>query len=120
MGAVEGRRDAVVEGIRVPREPSTRSEARGYPLERPAPVGPGRQMEERPERAVDELDGLVELEVAHVAETQVELDARLRGVRTCLLEHRRRGVDPDDGPTRRPGDRDRHPPVPDRELHERA
>ena len=70
-------RDPVVERERVPGEPSARPERRGDALERAAAVGPGRQVQERAERAVDQRRRLVEREVAHVALAQVELDARL-------------------------------------------
>ena len=113
-------RDPVVEGERVPREPAVRPERRGDALERASAVGPGREVQERAERAVDERGRLVEREVAHVALAQVELDARLGRAGAGLLEHRRRGVDPDDLPAGRLRDRNGDAAVPDGELDERA
>ena len=51
-------------------------------------------MEERAERAVDERGRLVELEVADVAEPEVEVGVE----RPRLFEHRGRRVDADHGP----------------------
>ena len=116
---VEARRDVVVEGKRVPGEPPARPERRGDALERAAAVGPGRQVQQRAERAVDQRRRLVEGEVAHVALAQVELHARLGRTRAGLLEHRRRGVDADHPPAGRLRDRDRDPTVPDRQLDQR-
>ena len=117
--AVQARRDPVVEGEGVPGEPPARPERGGDALEGAAAVGPGRQVQERPERAVDQRRRLVQGEVAHVALAQVELHARLGRTGTGLLEHRRRRVDADDRPAGRLRDRDRHPPVPDRQLDQR-
>src|SRR6516162_2973772 len=53
------RGDVVVEGKGVPGEPSSRSERSGDPVKGTAAVGPGRQMQQRPERAVDQCRWLV-------------------------------------------------------------
>ena len=77
-------------------------------------------MEERAEGAVDQRRRLVQLELAHVAVPQLELDARGVGARSGLGEHRLREVDADDsaaGGLRR-GNRD--PSGPDGELDDRA
>jgi hypothetical protein len=118
--AGEARGDAVVEGERVPGEPSVRLERRGDALEGAPAVGPGRQMEERAERAVDKRGRLVEREVAHVGLAQIELDTRFGGTIARLREHRGRQIDADDRATGRQRDRDRHPAVADRELDERS
>ena len=109
-------REAVVEDERVPGEPSARPERRGDARERAAAVRPGGQVQERAEGAVDQRRRLLQIELAHVALTQVELDPRRGGVGAGLGEHRRRGVDSDHGPPGRLRDRDRHPPVADRKL----
>jgi hypothetical protein len=72
------------------------------------------------ERAVDERRGLVELQVAHVALAELELDAGRLGPFAGLLEHRRRRVDPDHGAAGRLGNRDRDAAAPDRQLDDRA
>jgi ubiquinone/menaquinone biosynthesis C-methylase UbiE len=117
--AVEARRDPVVERKGVPGEPSSRPERRGDALEGAAAVGPGRQMEESSERAIDQRRGLVEGKVTHIALMQVELDASLGRAHTGLLEHRRRRVDADHRSAGRLRDRDRDPPISDRKLDER-
>jgi hypothetical protein len=71
-------------------------------------------------RAVDQGRRFIQLELPHVAQTQVELDVRLRRAGARLLQHRRRRVHADHLPTGRPSDRDRHATVPDRELDERT
>ena len=76
-------------------------------------------MQERAERAVDERGRLVQLEVAHVALPEVERDACLGGAGAGVLQHPRRGVDPEDRPARRLRNGDRDAAVPDRELDER-
>ena len=85
----------MVEHESVPGEPSARTQSRRDPFEGAAPVGPRRQVEQRPERAVDECRRLVECELAHVAFMQLELDPRLGSMGPRLLEHRRRSVDSD-------------------------
>jgi len=70
-------------------------------------------------RAVDEGGGFGEGEVAHVALAQVEFHAGLGRADAGLVEHRRRGVDPDDASAGRLRDRDGDSSVPDRELDER-
>ena len=68
-------RRRVVEAERVPGEAARRVRSvRGDALERAAAVGPGRQVEQRADRARDQRGRLVELEVAQVAEPEVELD----------------------------------------------
>ena len=76
-------------------------------------------MKERAEWAIDQRRTLVERQVAHVAFAQVELNTRLSGTRSRLLEHRRRRVDPDDRPTCRPRNRDGDSAVPNGKLDER-
>jgi len=120
VGAVEPRGDVVVEGERVPGEAAARAQRLRHPLEDGAPVGPRRQVEERAERAVDQCGGLFQVELAHVAQMELELDACRGGALTRLVEHRRRRVDPDHGPSRRLRDRNRDAAVADRELDERA
>jgi hypothetical protein len=58
--AVEARGDPVVEGKGVPGEPPFLPERGGDALEGAAAVGPGRQVQERAERAVDQRRRLVE------------------------------------------------------------
>jgi hypothetical protein len=113
--AVVGRRDVRVEGERVPCEPPAGLERVGDPLEHAAAVGPGRQVQQAPERAVDERRRLVQLEFAHVALTQLKWRARLGRPLARLRKHCRRAVD-----SEHRADRLRHrnsdPAVPDREL----
>jgi hypothetical protein len=61
-----------------------------------AAVSPGRQVQKRPEQAIDQGRFLVERELTHVAFAQVELDTRIGGTCAGLLEHRGRRVDSDD------------------------
>ena len=114
MLAVEARGDPVIEREGVPGEPSARPERRRDPFEGPPAVGPGRQVQERAERAVDQRSRLVEREVAHVAFVQVELHTRLGRPVAGLLEHRRRRVDSDHPPAGRLRNGDRDPTVADR------
>ncbi len=65
--AVETHRDLVVERQGIPREAPARTERRGDALERATTVSPGREVQQRVERAVDQRRGLVESEVAHVS-----------------------------------------------------
>ena len=84
MVSVEPHRNPMVEHEGVPREPSTGTERGGDTLERPAPVGPGREMEQRPERAIDQRCRLGQRELAHVTFVQLELHARLAArARAC-------------------------------------
>ena len=76
-------------------------------------------MQERAERAVDQRRRLVENQVAHVALAQVELHTRLGGTSTGLREHRRRRVNADHALASRLRDRNRHPPIADRQLDQR-
>lgn len=96
--AVRARRDLVVEGEGAPGEPSARRQRPDDAFERAAAVGPGLQVQERAEGAVDQLRRLIEVEVAHVALAQVKLHTRLGWAGTGLLEHRRGTVDVDDSP----------------------
>jgi len=52
--AVQARRDLVVEGEGVPGEPSVRPQRPGDAFERAAAIGPGLQVQERAEGAVDQ------------------------------------------------------------------
>ena len=118
--AVQVRRDPVVEREGVPREAPAGPEdavTRSNVRRRSAP---GRQMQERAGRAVDEPGGLVELEVAHVALAKIEVDARFGCALARLLEHRRRRVDPDHGAPEGPRDGDRDAAVPHGELDDGA
>ena len=74
-------------------------------------------MEERAGRADDEVDRLVELELAHVALAQ--LDGQAGGALARDREHRRRAVDPDHALSRLARDRDRDAAGADRELDDR-
>jgi hypothetical protein len=94
--AVEARRDSVVEGERIPGKATTRSQCGRDVLEAPATVGPGREVQQRPERAVDERRRLVEREIADVAESKVELDSSVGRTAARHAEHRWRQVDSDD------------------------
>ena len=76
-------------------------------------------MAERAERAVDEPGRLVQLEVAHVAFAQLEVDAGRGDALARLREHRGRRVDAEHAPAGLARDRDRDAPVADRELDER-
>jgi len=117
--AIEVRGDVVVEGQGVPGEPPLRPERDGDALEGAPPVGPGRQVQQRTERAVDQPRWLVEGQVMHVTFAQVEVHAHLGRAGPRLSEHGRRGVDADHSLAGSLRDRDRDPPVPDRELHQR-
>src|SRR5919197_2906051 len=64
---VQPRRDVMVEGERVPCEPSAGPQRRRDALERATAVPPRWEIQERAVRAVDQRRRLVELEVAHVA-----------------------------------------------------
>jgi hypothetical protein len=75
-------------------------------------------VKERPEGAVDEARWLIEFEIAHVALAQIECDHCLGGRRVGLRQHRRRGIDPDDGPTGRTCHRNRDATIADGELDE--
>ena len=104
---VELYRDPVVESERVPGEAPAGPQRPRDALEHAPTVGPRRKVEERAERAVDEPGRLVEPEVAHVGEVQLQLDMRRRRTLACLREHGGRRVDPDHAPSCRPRDRDR-------------
>ena len=111
--------NAMVEGERVPSESAPWPEALRHAFERPAPIGPGGQVKEGPKGAIDEARCLVQLEVAHVALPEVKCDACRCGRRTRLVQHRGRGIDPDDGPPGRLRHGNRDAAVPDGELDER-
>jgi hypothetical protein len=89
------------------------------PLEDAPLVLPRRQVEHRAGRAVDERGRLVQRELPHVFLAQLQLDTRLGRAHPRQLEHRRRGVDPEQRPPDRLRDRNRHPPVPDPQLDHR-
>src|SRR4051794_21189689 len=96
MLSIEARGDVVVKGKSIPGKPPIRAERGGDALERAAAVGPGRQVQERAERAVNERRRLVESEVAHVAFAQIKLNVRLGRVGVGLRKHCRRRIDADD------------------------
>ena len=75
------------------------------------------QVEKRAIGNVDQRRGLVELELAHVAEAQLERQAG-RSLPPDL-EHRRRRVDAEHGLARRAHDLDRDPPAPHHQLDDR-
>ena len=77
-------------------------------------------MAERAGGDIDQPGGLVELEVAHVAFAQLEVDARRGCPLARLREHRRRGVDSEHLPAGLARDRDRDAAVADGELDQRA
>jgi phenylalanyl-tRNA synthetase alpha chain len=91
------RRDPVIEDERVPREAASAHEGCRDALEDTSPVAPRRQVEERPERAIDERRRLVQFEVAHVLLAQVELDVSLVRGRASLRQHLSRRVRADHG-----------------------
>jgi len=66
----------VVEGKGVPGEPPGRTERSGDALKGAAAVGPGWQVQEGAEPAIDEGGGLLKDEVAHVALAQPPAPAR--------------------------------------------
>ena len=117
---VEARGDPVIEDEGVPRKPSARLERRGHAVEGAAPIGPRRQVKQGSKGAVDQRGGLFEDEIAHVAETQIEVHARRRRTLASLRKHLRRRVDTDDAPPGRARHRNRDTPVPDRELDDRS
>ena len=78
-----------VEDERVPGEPAAGAERRGDALEDAAPVVPGGEVEERAVWAVDERRRLFELEVAHVALAELDVDARLGHGGAAELQHGR-------------------------------
>ena len=65
--SVEPGGDLMIERKGIPCEPPAGTERRRDPLERVASVGLRRQVQKRPERAVDQRRRLVEHELAHVA-----------------------------------------------------
>ena len=73
---VEPRRDRVAEDEGVEGEPPAGPQRGGDALEDPPLLLPAVQVEERAERDVDQRRGLVELELADVAEPQLERQAR--------------------------------------------
>src|SRR5581483_5138408 len=81
-------------------------------------VGAGLHVEQRPERADDEREALVDRWVAEVAVAEVDLGAGGRRPLARDLEHPARGVDADD-PHARQRDGDRDPAGPDAELEHR-
>ena len=76
-------------------------------------------MQERSEWAIDQGRRLVEREFAHVSLVQVELHSRLGRTGASLVEHRWRRINAYDPLTSRSCDRDRDPPVPNRQLDKR-
>jgi hypothetical protein len=69
--AIQAGGDLVIEGKGVPGKPATWPQRGGGPLERAAPVGPGRQVQQRAERAIDQRGWLGENQVAYVTLAQV-------------------------------------------------
>ena len=86
-----------IEDEEVPGEAPARAERGVDPLEDAAPVGPGRQVAQRAEGAVHEPGRLVQLEVAHVALAELQLDPRRSCALARLLEHRGRESIPSTG-----------------------
>ena len=76
--AIETGGNLVVKGEGIPGEAPVRPERRRHPLEGSAAVGPGRSMQERAKRAVDERRRFSEREVPHVARDQFEFHASFR------------------------------------------
>jgi hypothetical protein len=114
---VEARGDRVAEGEGVERERAARAERGCDAVEHQSLLLPAVQVEERAERDVDQRRRLVELEVAGVGQPQLE---RQPGrALACDLEHRRGGIDAEDGLAGGPDDLDRHPAAPDHELDDR-
>jgi hypothetical protein len=83
----------VAEDERVEGEASAGSQRGGDALEHASPLLPAVQVEQRAARDVDQRRRLLELEVAHIAEP--ELDWQPRRSLTCDLEHRRGRIDPE-------------------------
>jgi hypothetical protein len=108
--------DVMIEGEHVPGELPAGAQGAGDPLEHPPPVGPRREVQERPVGAVDEARGLGELQIAHVSLAQVERHPGVGGRGAGLGEHGGRGVDPDDGATGGEGHGDGHPAAADGQL----
>ncbi len=116
---IEACRDPVIEGEGVPSEPSTWSQRRRDALEGATAVGPGRQVQERAERAVDQRRRLVNGEIAHVTLAQVKLYTCLARTQARLLEHGRRRVDADHWLAGRLRNGNGHTAIPDCKLDER-
>ena len=73
-------------------------------------------MQEGSKWAVDETGFLIEIELADVAETKVEIDAGIGGPHLGLLDHRWRRVDADHATLGRKCDRDCDATIADRQL----
>src|SRR6516162_5166910 len=98
------------------------SKAKAFQANRPAGWSAAAtlsQVQQRPERAVNQRRRLVQGQLAHVTLAQVQLDACRGRPGPGQLEHRRRGIDADDWLAGRLRDRDGDPPVADRELDQR-
>src|SRR5262249_30529154 len=115
---VELRGDAVAERERVEPEAATGAERPRDALEGSPLVMPTVQVEKRPEWNVDERRGLLELEVPHVAEPELEREARRTLTRD--REHRGRGVDAEDRLAGLAHNLERDAAAPHRELHDRS
>src|SRR5207342_3108239 len=102
----------------VPGEAPARAERRVRALEDTAAVGPGGEVAQRAGWDVDEPGGLIQLELAHVALAQLEVDTSSGCPLARLREHRRRRVDSEHLPSGLARDRDRDAAIPDRELDE--
>src|SRR5919202_836213 len=116
MPAVDGRCEVMVEGERIPSEAAVRPKRRHDPLKAAATIGPRRQMQQRPPRAVDQGRRFLDFKFPYVCYAQVEVDSLLERAHSSLLEHRRRRVNPDHTPARCLSNRDRHAPVTNRKL----
>src|SRR5262245_11531133 len=86
--AVKLHRDLRIEDEGIPREPPAWPKRSRDTLERAAAVSPGWQMQERPERAVNQSCGFVEFQIAHVTFAQVEAHARIPCTGPRLPQHR--------------------------------
>src|SRR5439155_15386095 len=103
---VKRRGDQRAEGEDVPGEAAARAQRGGHPLEHASPVVPRWEVEERPERADDQVDRLLERELADDA--LAELERKAGSALSCDREHGRRAVDADHALSRLARDRDRH------------
>jgi hypothetical protein len=87
--AVQPGSDPGVEREGVPGEPASRPKRGSDALEDAPPDGPGRQVQQCAERAVDQPRRLIEGEVAHICLAQVQLDTCPGCPGPGLGEHRR-------------------------------
>ena len=113
---VELGRDLGVEDEGVPGKASAGAQRVEDTAEDAEPLVVPVNVEERAKRADDEVGPLLEGQLPHVAEPQIELDAGRTGALGRSGKHRRRHVDPDHPSARPHGDRDGDPTVPHRQL----